>query len=214
MKKKIITSLIAMGIASSANAAIFTYEVEGNHDHSRGSGPTTLIINTDTGQGSIKGGNIDATFTGDFGAFTGGETPASSMFQISNLQGTRIVDGKTLQVTNPDLSSHPYKLILDGTGGINLWATWGENNSYGGYGDYIATTIGYTPPVQIYPSTSSGGLSSTGGTTHGSPGGTSPNGGGTDVPAPGALLLFGLGALGLVYSKRRRNNSASPASEI
>ena len=194
----------AVLVSTAAQAEVFTYQVEGNHRLSVGGGPTTLSLNTATGQGSVVGGNINATFTGDFSNFKGGETPDFSMFEVSNLQGTRNVNGNTLNPTDQSSGRHQYKLILDGEGGVNLWANWGENAQYG---DYLAETTGYTAPSAS--STSTGGLTSTGGvsTSSSSTGGITPTGGstgGTDVPAPGALLLMGLGLAGLAIGSRRR----------
>ena len=207
MKKIILTTLLASVAMSAApaSAEIFTYEVEGNNRQSAGGGTTILKIDTATGQASLIGGNINATFTGDFSSFTGGATPDRNSFAISNLTGTRDVNGNSLNVTDPSNSTHPYSLVLDGEGGINLWAHWGGGTRYG---DYLATTTGYTPPPPPPASTSTGGLTSTGGvsTSSTSTGGGTPTGstGGSDVPAPGALFLMGLGIAGLAFGNRRR----------
>jgi len=213
MKRTIVTTFLALSAvaaATSAHAEIHTYDISGTHRHSVGGGSTTLTINTATGQGTIVGGNINATFrSNDFSSFAGGATPSNTIFDIENLQGSRVIGGNRLNVTDAAIADHPYRLIFDGDGNLNLWARWGGGNRYG---DYLATTNGYTPPAPPPTTTSSGGFSSTGGvsssSSSSSTGGTSTGGssGGTDVPAPGALLLFGLGALGLAFGNRRRKN--------
>jgi len=199
MKKLILNSLITaivLGASTSAYASVHSYYLNNG---------STLTINTATGQGSVIGRNIDATFTGDFSSFTGGENPSRISIPIDNLNGTRVIRGRTLNVTPENTADHPYSLNFDNNGNINLWARWGGGNRYG---DYLSSTTGYTfTPTSS--STSSGGLSSTGGvssTSSSSTGGGTPTGstGGTDVPAPGALLLFGLGAAGLAFGNRRR----------
>lgn len=185
-------------MASTAHAQTFIYDVQGTNGQSFSSSSTVLTIDTATGQGTIRGSNINATFTGDFSGFTGGAIPSNFMADLNSLSGTRTINGQTLNVTDQTISPHPYKLVLDGQGGINLWAYWGGGTTYG---DYFATTTGYTHPAPT--STSTGGLSSTGGTA--TP--TGGTGGGTDVPAPGALLILGMGAAALAFGSRRKNKA-------
>lgn len=203
MKKIISKSIlvaIALGASSTAYATVHSYSLNNG---------SNLTINSLTGQGSIVGSDINATFTGDFSGFTGGENPSSISIPIDNLHGTRVVHGRTIPATDESVADHPYSLNFSGNGDLNLWARWGGGNQYG---DYIATPTGYTPPV-TGSSTSTGGLTSTGG-TNGSTGGTAPGGpgGGTDVPAPGALLILGLGAAGLAFGSRRRKNKIATDS--
>jgi uncharacterized membrane protein YgcG len=124
------------------------------------------------------------------------------MFAIDSLSGTRIVNGQSLAPFPEASSPHPYKLVLDGAGGVNLWAYWGDNRQYG---DYLATVTGYTPPPPVGATSSGGstGGTSAGGSTGGAGGGGASSGG-TPVPAPGALVLFGLGAAGLFAARRLR----------
>lgn len=197
---KSIIAAIALGASSSAYATVHSYNL--NHGN-------VLTINTATGEGSLVGNRINANFTGDFSSFTGGENPANLSFPIESIEGTRIIGGNTLNVTDQSIADHPYSLNFTDSGEVNLWARWGGGNKYG---DFIRGVDGYTY-TPTSSSTSSGGLSvpggdslsssgGAGGSTGGSAGGSS--GGGTDVPAPGALLLFGLGAAGLAFGNRRR----------
>ncbi len=189
---KSILVAIALGASSSAYATVHTYSLDNG---------TILTVNSATGQGSAVGSDINATFTGDFSGFTGGESPSRISIPIDNLQGTRVVHGRTIPATDESIADHPYSLNFNRDGDVNLWARWGGGNQYG---DYVASPTGYTfTPTSS--STSSGGLSSTGGVSSTSSGGAGGStGGGTDVPAPGALLLFGLGAAGLAFGNRRR----------
>lgn len=193
MKKIISKSIlvaIALGASSTAYATVHTYSLDNG---------TILTVNSATGQGSAVGRDINATFTGDFSGFAGGSNPVGISIPIDNLQGTRVINGRTIPATPENAADHPYRLNFNGR--VNLWARWGGGNRYG---DYVASPTGYTfTPASS--STSSGGLSSTGGVSSTSTGGTGGStGGGTDVPAPGALLLFGLGAAGLAFGNRRR----------
>lgn len=195
MKKiisKSIIAAIAFGASTTAYANVHSYNL---------SNGTVLTINSATGQGSAVGRNINASFTGDFSSFTGGENPSRISIPIDNLQGTRVVNGRTIPATPENIADHPYSLNFSDSGVVNLWARWGGGNQYG---DYISSTSTYSfAPASS--STSSGGLTSTGGVSSSSTGGTGGGtGGGTDVPAPGALLLFGLGAAGLAFGNRRR----------
>ncbi len=189
---KSILVAIALGASSSAYATVHTYSLDNG---------TILTVNSATGQGSAVGSDINATFTGDFSGFTGGESPSRISIPIDNLQGTRVVNGITIPATDESIADHPYSLNFNLSGDVNLWARWGGGNQYG---DYVASPTGYTfTPTSS--STSTGGLSSTGGVSSTSSGGAGGStGGGTDVPAPGALLLFGLGAAGLAFGNRRR----------
>lgn len=203
MKKiisKSIIAIIALGASTTAYASVHTYNLDNG---------TVLTVNSATGQGSAVGNDINASFTGDFSGFTGGENPTGISIPIDNLQGTRVINGRTIAATPQNLADHGYSLNFENNGELNLWARWGSDNQYG---DYISTPSGYSYAPNS-SSTSSGGLSSTGGVSTSSTGGVGGGaggsagasaGGGTDVPAPGALLLFGLGAAGLAFGNRRR----------
>lgn len=199
-----LAAIAGASLALPAAAEVFTYDVTGSHYLSTGSGPTVLTIDTQSGIGTIKGGNIDAQFTStELTRFTGGALP-SGMFAIDSLSGTRIVNGQSLAPFPEAASPHPYKLVLDGAGGVNLWAYWGDNRQFG---DYLATVTGYTPPPPVGATSSGGSTGSTstsGSSTGGASGGGASSGGGTPVPAPGALVLFGLGAAGLFTARRLR----------
>ena len=184
MKKTILTlaAFSAAAIAAApASATIYTYTQTNG---------AVLTINTATNTGTLIGRDINARFTSaDFANFTGGENP-TGMFALDNLDGYRIINGRRYS----DNVSHPQKLIIDANGRTNLWSYWGRGNQYG---DYITRIGSYTPPAP--PTTSSSGGTGTGGSSGGTP---------TDVPAPGMLALFGLGA-GAIALRRRRKKAAA-----
>ena len=179
--KKIAMALIAastLALAAPASASIYTYTQ---------SNGAVLTINTQTGTGTLIGNDINSTFTSsDFTSFTGGPNPTGS-FNLDSLDGYRVIGGRR-HYDNP---AHQQKLIISASGRTNLWSYWGNSPRYG---DYISHISGYTPPTPTGSSGSSGG-STGGGST-----------GGTDVPAPGMLVLFGLGA-GAVALRRRRKKA-------
>lgn len=127
----------ALMIASPASAALYTY-TQTNGD--------ILTIDSSNNSGSLKGTNIDVTFTSTgFANFKGGAKP-SGMFNLDTLDGTRTLGG-TAYTDNP---SHQQVLkFLNGGKKVNLWSWWGNPIVAG---DYITYVADYTPP-----STSSGG---------------------------------------------------------
>lgn len=127
----------ALAVSNPASAALFTY-TQTNGD--------ILTIDSTKNSGSIKGSNIDVTFTSTaFSNFKGGAKP-SGMFNLDTLDGTRTVRG-TAYTDNP---SHQQVLkFLNGGTKVNLWSWWGNPIVAG---DYITYVADYTPP-----STSSGG---------------------------------------------------------
>lgn len=112
--------------ATPASAAIFEYEMT-NGD--------ILTIDTQKNSGTMKGANIDASFTGDFSGFQGGINP-SFMLTLTDLTGTRSARGRTgltpTQCNNG--RCHPWMIKSSGDGRINLWSWWGNPI---GAGDYI-----------------------------------------------------------------------------
>ena len=156
----------ALAVSNPASAALYTYQ-QTNGD--------ILTIDDTALSGSLKGSNIDVTFTSAaFAGFTGGASPTGS-FNLDSLDGTRTVGG-TAYSDNP---SHQQVLkFLPNSNGdtkAHLWSWWGNPIVAG---DYITTVGTYTPP-----STSSGG---------------------TPVPAPGMLGLLSLALIGLGFAGRRR----------
>ena len=180
--KKIAMALIAastLALVAPASATIYTYTQTNG---------AVLTINNETNTGTLIGNDINSTFTSsDFANFTGGPNPTGS-FNLDSLDGYRVIRGQRYG----DNPSHQQKLIISASGRTNLWSYWG--NGARRYGDYITRIGGYTPPTPTGSSGSSGG-STGGGST-----------GGTDVPAPGMLVLFGLGA-GAVALRRRRKKA-------
>ena len=157
----------ALAVSSPASASLYTY-TQTNGD--------TLTVDSSNNIGTLKGNNIDVTFTSTaFANFDGGATP-SGTFNLDTLDGTRTVRG----VAYTDNPSHQQVLkFLNGGSKVNLWSWWGNPIIAG---DYITYVKSYTPP-----STSSGG---------------------TPVPAPGILGLFGLGLAGLAFGRRRKTVKA------
>ncbi len=138
-----------------------------------------LAINTANGTGSWTGEAIKTSFTGDFSSFTGGANP-SFKFTLGSLTGTRKINGKTFTPTNVNGSkSHPYMLKTQGQNKVNLWAWWTNPHSSKIFGDYVKTIGEY----KVYPP--------------------------VDVPAPGALGLFGLALIALGFGRRRRSRLAA-----
>jgi len=127
----------ALAVSSPASAALYTY-TQTNGD--------ILTIDSANNIGSLKGTNIDVTFTSTaFANFNGGAKP-TGMFNLDSLDGTRTVRG-TAYTDNP---SHQQVLrFLNGGTKVNLWSWWGNPIVAG---DYITYVADYTPP-----STSSGG---------------------------------------------------------
>lgn len=122
----------SMAVAAPASAAIFEYEMT-NGD--------VLTIDTDAGTGTMVGNNIDASFTGDFSSFQGGENP-SFMLTLTSLTGTRDARGQTgLAPTQCNGSRcHPWMLKSNGNGRFNLWSWWGNPV---GAGDYVTRVDNY-----------------------------------------------------------------------
>ncbi len=176
MKKAILATgaaFAAMMMASPASAAIYTYTMKGNGG--------VLTIDTVAKSGTWKSADLDAFFTSDdFANFTGGAKPNFTAI-LDVLTGTYTVGGKAL-APNPKnkFTSHPQKLIFNGTSTVNLWAWWGDPIKAGDYVKHIGS-------VSVTTSTSSGG---------------------TPVSEPGMLGLFALGMMGLWAGNRRRRVTA------
>jgi len=124
----------AVTLSSPASAALFTY-TQTNGD--------ILTINNSTNSGTLRGTNIDVTFTSDgFASFTGGANPGNLSFNLASLDGTRTVRG----VVYNDNPAHQQRLIFSRNGRTNLWSLWGNPSVAG---DYITYIGGYTPPSPV-----------------------------------------------------------------
>ncbi|MEE9432955.1 MAG: PEP-CTERM sorting domain-containing protein [Sphingorhabdus sp.] len=185
MKKLIATALFgATMLTAATSASATTYIYKQNNG-------AVLTLDTANNRGTLIGRDINVSFTSsDLANFTGGAKPSGS-FTLDNLDGYRKIRGRRYY----DNPSHTQKLIISDNGRTNLWSHWGTTPRYG---DYITYVRKYYPPT----TGSSGGSTSTGGSTGG--GST----GGTDVPAPGMLALFGLGAGALAFRRRRNKKNA------
>lgn len=184
MKKILTAAAIAaaatLAAATPASATVYKYK-QTNGD--------ILQLNTATNSGTLIGRKINVSFkSNDIGSFTGGANPRA-IFVLDDLNGYRIVNGRKYY----DNPSHTQKLKITDGGRTNLWSYWGYPARYG---DYITTIAQYFPPANS-SSGSTGGTTSSGGSTGG--GST----GGTDVPAPGMILLFGAGAAALAFRRRK-----------
>ena len=127
----------ALTLSGPASAALYTY-TQTNGD--------ILTIDSTNNIGSLKGKNIDVTFTSTaFANFNGGAKPSGS-FNLDSLDGTRTIRG-TAYTDNPS-HQQVLKFLNDGKK-VNLWSWWGNPIVAG---DYITYVADYTPP-----STSSGG---------------------------------------------------------
>lgn len=218
LKKHIIASAaLAASIAASApaSAAVYNY----NTYIGNGIGRATLTIDTIAGTASYKGGNIDVTMTGNsIKNFQGGTRPDYKYFRVDDIQGTFTRYGRTYTAypsTSPkhtsfaigfdSSSSTPQNFFW--TYGRDSWGRtldfdgkgWNSTSSTGGSTSTGGTTTS-TSTGGSTSSTSTGGSTSTGSTSTGSS--TSTSTGGTPVPAPAALVLFGLGAAGL-FGRRK-----------
>lgn len=184
MNKKILaTAFFAIGMAAAipANATIYTYRQADNN---------VLTINTATGTGTLVGAGINLSFTSAaFRTFTGGAAP-SGTFAIDTIQGTRVVNGVTTTAVDVDRE----RLTFQTNGSTSLWFQTVDPRGNRASNDITSRTVQFVPP----PPT---------GSTGGGVGGGSTGGGPTDVPAPGMLALFGLGAAAVAIGRRRRKKS-------
>lgn len=186
MNKKILTTAVfALGltVAVPAHATIYTY---------RQSNDNVLTINTATGTGTLVGTSVNLSFTSAaFRTFTGGAAP-SGTFTIDSIQGTRTVNG----VTSNAVDVNTDRLTFQTNGSTSIWFQTVDPNGRRIGNDVTSRTVQFVPP----PPT---------GSTGGSTGGGSTGGGPTDVPAPGMLALFGLGAAAVAIGRRRRKKIAA-----
>jgi hypothetical protein len=131
LAKTALTLVGAATMASSAHAAVYSYNLTGGSGHSVGN--SVLSIDTTAGTGSVVGAAINAVFSGDFSTFTGGTAP-TGMFNIALTPASTITyNGKTY---TPLFTGHQEMLDLFGTS-VNLWATWSTPTSTVTLGDYV-----------------------------------------------------------------------------
>ncbi len=116
------TSMVA---AAPASAAIFEYDMS-NGD--------VLTIDTDTQTGTWVGDDIDVSFeSADFATFEGGTNP-SFMFTLSDMTGTRTINGTDYTPTRENGTRfHPWMMKTTNDGRINLWSWWGDPVVAGDY---------------------------------------------------------------------------------
>ena len=130
----VTAAAVAVTFSNAASAAFYSY-TQTNGD--------VLTIDTETNTGTLKGANIDTTFTSEgFASFNGGADSAGQMFVLTSLEGTRIIGGNSY-FDNP---SHTQKLLFQDNGRVNLWSWWG--NPIAG-GDYITHVDSYTVPAAV-----------------------------------------------------------------
>ena len=129
MKKAIIAAaaIATVATATPASADLFSYS-QTNGD--------VLTIDTRNNSGTIIGRDISASFSGDFSNFTGGANPTGK-FLIDNLQGTRNVNGVSVQ-PNPQRQQ---SIMFGADGRTNLWSSWGDPVIGGDYITFIDSLV-------------------------------------------------------------------------
>ena len=135
-----LAAMAAVALASPASADVYDYTMTNG---------AVLSIDTVSSSATFTGSNINASMTSaDFAGFTGGATPSFTAV-LSSLDGTMLVNG-TWMTDNPMYAdtTHPQKLIMDRSGGVNLWAWWGDPIQGG---DYLTTVASYahTPSSSV-----------------------------------------------------------------
>lgn len=131
MKTFVKTAAIAMAAttmvaAAPSSAAIFEYVM---------SDGDILTIDNEAGTGTWIGDDMNVSFEGDeLKAFQGGDNP-SFMFTLSNMTGTRTINGIDYAPTRQNGNSfHPWMLKSKNNGSkINLWSWWGDPVVAGDY---------------------------------------------------------------------------------
>lgn len=174
IRKILIGAVAAVAFtASPANASVFKYVLSNN---------STLTIDTVAQRGSLIGENINATFSGkDLASFAGEDN-------LPNFMGNIVIDSSSTRTTS---TGNVYSVINGGhpqmlttgtisykgapTVGVNLWGLWKSSSCS------KCQLEDYKAPLYA----------------------TSSSSGGTAVPEPGMIGLFGLGVVGLVLGRRR-----------
>lgn len=122
----IVLAATTMVAAAPSSAAIFEYEM---------SDGDILTIDTDAGTGTWVGDDMNVAFEGDeLKSFQGGDNP-SFMFTLSNMTGTRTINGIDYTPTRQNGNRfHPWMLKTKNNGQrINLWSWWGNPVVAGDY---------------------------------------------------------------------------------
>ena len=145
-----------------------------NYNMSNGA---VMTINTATASGSMIGSGIDATFSGaGLASFAGGFNLPSFMTNISiDPSSTRVVGGVTYSPNTNHQQMLETGAAAGGSNVVNLWSYWG-----------LPACPSCSNLLGDYLVTA-----------------VSSSSGGTAVPEPGMIGLFGLGAAGLLVSRRR-----------
>ena len=190
---KIAAIISAASFTTIAQAQVFSY------NNTLGGSPVILTVDVGAGTANYSGSGTNVTYTGgNFSSFD--PASPSGSFSFTGVSGTINSGGATL---TPVIGSGPARIRFNGVSSTNLWTRAVDPTGTASAFD-IPGTFSLIPPT----STSSGGLSSTGGTGSSSSGGSSGGGssGGTSVPAPGVLGLLGLGLAGLAFGRRRKKS--------
>lgn len=180
--------VVALSFTSIAHAETFQFNTD------FGGVQTLVTFDTTAGTVSYVGGNTNVTFGGaDLSNFA--NRGSNDQYFFSSASGVISANGRTFEA---NANQQPRIRFLN-NGNIDLWAGGFDADGRRRNVDIDGSLTPFTPPPVT--STSTGGLSSTGGTP-----GTPPAGGsgGTDVPAPGILGLLGLGLAGLAFGRRRK----------
>lgn len=216
------------GFAQTANTASSqtTYSYAGSLDYKGISLPVTLTIDPVAGTATYEGNGVNITYQGDsLKGFPGGPTPPQGTYKLTSASGQIDYAGNTYKAYIDD--EQDATALTIGANGAGLITNLVDKDDYRTEADfdtpmtYItggATSGGSTGGATSggstggasggVGSTTSGGASggtTTGGTTTGGASGGTTGGGGTEVPAPGAALLFGFGAAALGLIRRRKS---------
>ncbi|MCB2088108.1 MAG: PEP-CTERM sorting domain-containing protein [Sphingomonadaceae bacterium] len=135
---------------------------------------SVLSINNETNTATFVGNNINTSMTSDAFATFAGGANPVFTAVLSSLDGTRLVNGQWL-TDNPYLADSTHPQKL-------IMESTGRVNLWAWWGNPISAGDYITYVTSYSVSTS----------------------GGTQVPEPGMLGLFGLAAAGVMFGRRRR----------
>ncbi len=194
---KVAALSVALATTGIAHANTFSYDTQ------FGGANVRLTIDTVAGTASYVGGGTNVTFSGaNFSSFTSIDT--NDLFRFTSVSGVVNDNGRVFTPVIDNRTGRA-RLRFRNNGASEIWS--GALNEDGRRVNFDIDSGPLTLAPVPSSSTSTGGLGSTGGvgSTGGNPTGGS-TGGGTDVPAPGAIALLGLGMAGLAFGRRRRKN--------